>query len=130
MNRVNQNVMLNLVDEIAIVLTQVENHHARDAMASLYELRLMLVAEGVISNGDHSVLPKLVDPVTREPKTGVRVKTVQVACPLCLAKPGQGCWRMSGRGLHCTPTDQPLMYDGKRGFHDKRVQLARARSGL
>ena len=128
MNKLTLNVFLALIDETAGSLVHVPDPGARAAMGSLYEMRLLLIAEGMINNGDEQLaLPPMRDPATGEPKV-MRVKTAQVACPLCGAKPGQGCFRMSGRGPHCVPTTEPLNYQGKRAFHEKRTQLAKARS--
>ena len=125
MNRIALNNLLNVVDDISSHLVGIEG--TRYALGSLYELRLMLVAEGIVKSDQ---LPPMRDPTTGDPKTTTRVKSIDVPCPSCGAKPRQGCFRMTKRGVNGEPTDQPLLDgEGKRQFHHKRYDAAKRRSG-
>lgn len=129
MNKLTLNVFLALIDETAGSLVHVSDPGARAAMGSLYEMRLLLIAEGMI-NGSEPSLPRMIDPTTGAMKTTTRVRTIDVGCPTCHAKPHQECWRMTTRGTHAQPTEDKLVdhNTGKRMFHKSRTAAAKARS--
>lgn len=64
---------------------------------------------------------ELPDPV---PQPGKRLKSRDVKCPTCKAKPGAGCFRMSRRGVGAVPTTEPL----GNTFHKSRTKAAREAS--
>jgi hypothetical protein len=65
-----------------------------------------------------------------QPVPGKRVKSRDVKCPTCVARPGEGCFRMSSRGPSATPTDEPLVApgSGKPMMHKRRTEAAKEMS--
>lgn len=50
-----------------------------------------------------------------KPVDGKRLKSIDVPCPTCKAKPGKKCFRLTSRGPHGVPTDELLP-----GYHSSR----------
>lgn len=72
-------------------------------------------------DGYGEVQPPPIQPL--KPKKGA---TVDVSCPTCKAKPGKPCFRLTSRGPHGKPTDQPLLNkDGNNNYHRARVKKGR-----
>ena len=70
--------------------------------------------------------PKMLPPMVG---ASGKVKSKDVPCPACKAKPGSPCFRLTSRGPHGKPTGTPLvMGDGRQTYHKRRSGRAKALS--
>ena len=118
-----------------MAMTEVANDRPGQAMIHLWLLRDML--DGITVQLEVSQLepnPPMFDfrlPVQSDlppmQKLPGRIKSTDISCPSCKAKPGQPCFRLTGRGPHGKPTNIPLVAlgSGKTMIHKKRTALAR-----
>ena len=112
------------LDEVMMTLLHIAGSIAI-ARGRLISMRPMLIVDERVQEGVEEARrlasAALPDP---QPQPGRKVKSKDVSCPTCKAKPGKPCVEMTKRGRYGEPTDIPVT----KGSHKPRVAKAKEAS--